>query len=45
MNDLIIERAEVIMYQSGIQALELLKAASRVIKVLIRKRKKHLQSV
>jgi ferritin-like metal-binding protein YciE len=34
MNDLIIERAEVILYQGGIQALELLKADKRVIKVL-----------
>jgi ferritin-like metal-binding protein YciE len=34
MNDLIIERAEVILYQGGIQALELLKADKRAIKVL-----------
>jgi bacterioferritin (cytochrome b1) len=34
MNDLIIERAEVILYEGGIQALELLKADKRAIKVL-----------
>ncbi|MFZ0225010.1 MAG: DUF892 family protein [Candidatus Nitrosopolaris sp.] len=34
MNDLIIERAETIWYEGGIQALELLKADKRAIKVL-----------
>lgn len=34
MNDLIIERAEAIMYEGGIQALELLKADKKAIKVL-----------
>jgi ferritin-like metal-binding protein YciE len=34
MNDLIIERAETILYEGGIQALELLKADKRAIKVL-----------
>ena len=34
MNDLIIERAETIWYEGGIQALELLKADKGVIKVL-----------
>ena len=36
MNDLIVERAEAIMYQGGIQALELLKADKKTIKVLER---------
>jgi ferritin-like metal-binding protein YciE len=34
LNDLIIERAESIMYNGGIQALELLKADKKTIKVL-----------
>jgi len=34
LNDLIIERAEAIMYKGGIQALELLKADKKTIKVL-----------
>jgi ferritin-like metal-binding protein YciE len=34
LNDLIIERAEAIMYEGGIQALELLKADKKTIKVL-----------
>lgn len=34
INDLIIERAEAIMYEGGIQALELLKADKRTIKIL-----------
>ena len=34
MNDLIVERAEVILYEGGIQALVLLKADKRAIKVL-----------
>jgi ferritin-like metal-binding protein YciE len=34
LNDLIIERAESIMYKGGIQALELLKADKKTIKVL-----------
>jgi len=34
LNDLIIERAEAIMYEGGIQALELLKADKKAIKVL-----------
>jgi ferritin-like metal-binding protein YciE len=34
LNDLIIERAEFIMYKGGIQALELLKADKKTIKVL-----------
>ena len=34
LNDLIIERAEVIMYRGGIQALELLKADKKTIKAL-----------
>ena len=34
LNDLIIERAEAIMYEGGIQALELLKAGKKTIKVL-----------
>ncbi len=34
INDLIIERAEVILYEGGIQALELLKADRRAIKIL-----------
>ena len=34
LNDLIIERAEVIMYKGGIQALELLKADKKTIKAL-----------
>jgi ferritin-like metal-binding protein YciE len=34
LNDLIIERAEAIMYQGGIQALELLQADKKAIKVL-----------
>ncbi len=34
LNDLIIERAEAIMYRGGIQALELLKADKKTIKVL-----------
>jgi bacterioferritin (cytochrome b1) len=34
LNDLIIERAETIMYRGGIQALELLKADKKTIKAL-----------
>jgi bacterioferritin (cytochrome b1) len=34
LNDLIIERAETIMYRGGIQALELLKADKKTIKTL-----------
>ena len=34
INDLIIERAESIMYKGGIQALELLKADKKTIKAL-----------
>jgi ferritin-like metal-binding protein YciE len=34
LNDLIIERAEAIMYEGGIQALELLKADKKTIKTL-----------
>jgi ferritin-like metal-binding protein YciE len=34
VNDLIIERAEAIMYESGIQALELLKADKKTIRTL-----------
>lgn len=34
LNDLIIERAEAIMYEGGIQALELLKADKKTIKLL-----------
>src|ERR687888_1903462 len=34
LNDLIIERAEAIMYEGGIQALELLKADKKTIKIL-----------
>jgi bacterioferritin (cytochrome b1) len=34
LNDLIIERAEAIMYDGGIQALELLKADKKTIKTL-----------
>jgi ferritin-like metal-binding protein YciE len=34
LNDLIIEKAEAIMYEGGIQALELLKADKKAIKVL-----------
>ena len=34
LNDLIIERAEAIMYKGGIQALELLKADKKTIKTL-----------
>ena len=34
LNDLIIERAEAIMYKGGIQALELLKADKKTIKAL-----------
>ncbi|HJT48427.1 MAG TPA: DUF892 family protein [Nitrososphaeraceae archaeon] len=34
LNDLIIERAEVIMYKAGIQALELLKADKKTIQTL-----------
>jgi hypothetical protein len=34
LNDLIIERAESIIYKGGIQALELLKADKKTIKVL-----------
>ena len=34
INDLLIERAEVIMYEGGIQALELLKADKKTIKTL-----------
>ena len=34
LNDLIIERAEAIMYTGGIQALELLKADKKTIKTL-----------
>jgi len=34
IDDLIIERAEVIMYEGGIQALELLKADKKTIKTL-----------
>jgi ferritin-like metal-binding protein YciE len=34
LNDLIVERAETIMYRGGIQALELLKADKKTIKVL-----------
>ena len=36
LNDLIIERAEAIMYKGGIQALELLKADKKTIKALER---------
>lgn len=36
LNDLIIERAEAIMYKGGIQALELLKADKKTVKVLER---------
>src|ERR687887_410563 len=36
LNDLIIERAETIMYEGGIQALELLKADKKAIKTLER---------
>ena len=36
LNDLIIERAEAIMYKGGIQALELLKAEKKTIKALER---------
>lgn len=36
LNDLIIERAEAIMYEGGIQALELLKADKKTIKILQR---------
>ena len=34
LNDLIIERAEAIMYKGGIQALELLKADKKTVKAL-----------
>jgi bacterioferritin (cytochrome b1) len=34
LNDLIVERAEAIMYRGGIQALELLKADKKTIKAL-----------
>jgi ferritin-like metal-binding protein YciE len=34
LNDLIVERAEIIMYRGGIQALELLKADKKTIKAL-----------
>jgi bacterioferritin (cytochrome b1) len=34
INDLIVERAEAIMYEGGIQALELLKADKKTIKTL-----------
>ncbi|MGB5091175.1 MAG: hypothetical protein WBN72_09550, partial [Nitrososphaeraceae archaeon] len=34
LNDLIVERAEAIMYRGGIQALQLLKADSKTIKAL-----------
>ena len=34
LNDLIIERAEAIMYRGGIQALELLKADKKTIQAL-----------
>jgi ferritin-like metal-binding protein YciE len=34
LNDLIIERTEAIMYEGGIQALELLKADKKAIKIL-----------
>jgi bacterioferritin (cytochrome b1) len=34
LNDLIVERAESIMYKGGIQALELLKADKKTIKAL-----------
>jgi hypothetical protein len=34
INDLIVERAETIMYEGGIQALELLKADKKTIKTL-----------
>ena len=36
LNDLIIERAEAIMYKGGIQALELLKADKKTVKALER---------
>jgi bacterioferritin (cytochrome b1) len=36
LNDLIIERAEAIMYKGGIQALELLRADKKTLKVLER---------
>src|SRR5205823_3716532 len=36
LNDLIIERAEAIMYEGGIQALELLRADKKTIKILKR---------
>jgi ferritin-like metal-binding protein YciE len=36
LNDLIIERAEAIMYEGGIQTLELLKADKKTIKILKR---------
>ncbi|HZD34536.1 MAG TPA: DUF892 family protein [Nitrososphaeraceae archaeon] len=36
LNDLIIERAEAIMYKGGIQALQLLKADKKTVKVLER---------
>jgi hypothetical protein len=39
-NDLIIEKAETIMYEGGIQALELLKADKKAIKVLQKNLKK-----
>ena len=36
LNDLIIERAEAIMYKGGIQALEILKADKKTVKALER---------
>ncbi len=36
INDLIIERAEAIMYEGGIQALELLKADKKTLKTLVK---------
>jgi hypothetical protein len=46
LNDLIIERAESIMYRGGIQALELLKADKKTIKTLEKflKRNRHLET-
>jgi ferritin-like metal-binding protein YciE len=42
MNDLIIEKAEAIMYEGGIQALELLKADRKTIRILEKNLKEEL---
>jgi ferritin-like metal-binding protein YciE len=42
MNDLIIEKAEAIMYEGGIQALELLKADKKTIRLLEKNLKEEL---